>query len=600
MENLYIEIAIGHPGNRGVLIQYKDLYQYIKQEPLFRSYYLYDEDILLHFKIKKTIRNFSGKHYLPNIILDIDKKTDTDQACLQRTRNLVNRMLTMWKIKPEWIYPFFSGTGYHVVIPNLFGFEASPDLPKQLQVTMAEYFPDADDIYNKTRLIRVPFTPNEKTQLQFYKIPLSIEELLELKSENIKELAQTPDFNRVLFSPMPEKLSFLEPLKVMKAEPSDTKRADEFQPSSIIPCIQKMWHEGAQRGKRHMTLLRLISSFRRRGLPEDAIKVMLYTWGDTLERAEIDRMVSDVFEKNYQYGCFDKLMDSYCDQKCVYFQQKSRNEDALAPLLNAEDMESRFKERVRIVYDKNGFDLNNIFDLGVPYMFLPGEMIIFQGGTGLGKTALVQNIVLATEMETLWLSLEMSAELMYRRFIQIASHKTKEEVIRHYKENDDHWAQAVKHIKLTTIAPQIDKIRHMVAQTSAKILVIDTIDCINVPGYADSMVKLDKIVAELRSIATSQDIIVMAVSHITKQDSRSGFLDEYSGKHSSSIPQKADKVIGIQGNPHKSYRVVTNLKARDEDHFRMECHQHKDTFIFTQISTKNHLTFKMEDENDDL
>jgi RecA-family ATPase len=90
------------------------------------------------------------------------------------------------------------------------------------------------------------------------------------------------------------------------------------------------------------------------------------------------------------------------------------------------------------------------------------------------------------------------------------------------------------------------------------------------------------IIDELRAIATQQHIILIGVSHITKSDARSGRLDVHAGKHSSSIAQKADKVISITGLRDSVTRIISSLKARDEGRFVINCTVDPKNFIFEQ------------------
>ena len=112
---------------------------------------------------------------------------------------------------------------------------------------------------------------------------------------------------------------------------------------------------------------------------------------------------------------------------------------------------------------------------------------------------------------------------------------------------------------------------------------IDTIDCLKVNSYVkDQTLKMDMIIDELRTIATQQDIILIGVSHITKGDARGGSLDVHSGKHSSSIAQKADKVISITGLRDSVTRIISSLKARDEGKFVINCAYEPINFRFKQ------------------
>lgn len=582
----YVEIAIGHPGNRGVVIPLSDLPDYYGQ-PLFRSYYTFDKYLVEHFKIRKTIRNYGGKYYLDRIILDIDKGSNSNDYCLEKCRKFIDSMINDLQIPENYILPWFSGRGYHIQFPDIFGFLPSKDLPIQVKATMEKYFSGADDIYDGGRLIRVGLTPNEKTQNKLYKTPLTLKELNNLSVKEIQELASKPraDFPLKLSDEFKNPAQLLE-LVTPEKRPSAEKRP-QFNVGTIATCIQKMWQEGSKEGSRHIKILRMASYYMRHGLPIEGTITMLHNWAQNMEPAEITRIVSDVYEKGFRYGCKDSLMDKYCASKCIYYPSKIKNQDPLESVMTSEQMESHYIARIRSDFSKTSFDLDDVYALGHSYKMLPGELVIILGDTGLGKTAFLQNIVAELNLSTLWLSLEVNAELMYRRFIQIAKGKTREEVEHHYASNDNSWSEAIEHIQVLTVAPIINTIRRLVAEVKPQILVIDTIDCIKVSKYVrDSMFKVDTIIDELRQIATLQNIIVMGVSHIPKSDSRAGSLDVHSGKHSSSIAQKSDKVIGIEGNKNNKTRSIRSLKARDEEYFKIICDFKGDTtFRFVQRAT---------------
>jgi replicative DNA helicase len=88
-------------------------------------------------------------------------------------------------------------------------------------------------------------------------------------------------------------------------------------------------------------------------------------------------------------------------------------------------------------------------------------------------------------------------------------------------------------------------------------VVIDTIDM--VPArYAknDELQKQGYITAELKKIAMEQDVIILAVSHISKGASyriaEGQALDIHSGKGNSALEQKADKIIAFEGDRDKN------------------------------------------------
>ena len=588
MADKYVEIALGHPKNRGVVIPLPELSRHmIDGQPLFRSYYSFDEELVEHFKVRKTIKNYHGKYYLDRIIFDIDKGSENSENCLENSKQFLNSLIQRLEEAEvenveNYIQPWFSGRGYHYSIPNVFGFVPSNDLPKIVKKTLEEYFPEADHIYDGARLIRVGFTINEKSKL--YKIPLDIPEILYGTAEEIEMLASKPEER-------PAPIPLLEPESLLEiVEPKEEESEvviHEFNPSAVVTCVQKMYAEGDVKGSRHTKALRIASYMLRSGIPIDATKVMLQHWAKSLDTAETNRITDDTYRGVYRYGCFDAIMDKYCDVKCIYYPMKEKRQDMLMPVMSASEMESKYVERIRNLDRLPRINLADIYLLEQNFWMNPGEMIIVIGDTGMGKTAWVQNLVVENKVRTLWLSLEMPVDLMYRRFLQIARGETKEEIDAHYKVSDNAWSKLIEHINCVTIPPKIEQIRRLVAETQPTMLVVDTIDCVRVSKYIhDSMFKMDEIIAEIRDIATTQHVIVVGVSHTTKADSRTGALDVHSGKHSSSIAQKADQVIAVEGLRNSIARKITSKKTRDGNGLNIVCNFTPDTFRFKQETTE--------------
>ena len=115
---MYCEIATNELSNRGIIEPVEAIGNYrrlaqIGSYPLYRSLYSYDEEILEHFKIRKTVAHYRGKYYAEHILLDVDFK-----ATFEETRvavlNLVEQAEKLGipkSIQQIW----FSGTGFHIV-----------------------------------------------------------------------------------------------------------------------------------------------------------------------------------------------------------------------------------------------------------------------------------------------------------------------------------------------------------------------------------------------------------------------------------------------------------------------------------------------------
>ena len=582
----YIEIAVGSTVNRNQSIALEKLSSYVNGEELYRSYYTFNADFPKHLETFKTVKSFKGKCYLDRIILDIDKGGNTDQFVLDRMRECIRNMIDGLEIPEDWIQPWFSGTGYHIHLPNIFGFEPSKDLPQIVKETLVRYFPEADpSIYDRTRLIRVGWTKNNKTGL--YKTPFTIQEIMNLKWEDIHEKSKEPF--RKIEQKNTEYTQLFEPIIPVRRNNRDYGSTDTRQAmdiTAVAPCVAKMYTEGPQIGKRHITILRMVSYYRRHGLPEAAVRSIIEGWVPEMESKERENIIASCYAGGYRYGCHDKVMDEYCDPKCIYYPSKAQGNDPLIAVLSATDMEKRYVERIRNNLHDQGFNLNEIYpSIGSDYWFLPNELSILMGDTGLGKTGLMQNIILKAKLQTLWLSLEFDDFLMYRRFLQIEKSKTAIEVDDHYQSNTNSWSKDISFIQCLTVPPTIEAIKHLVAEIQPKVLVIDTIDGVGSSQYiSDSMVKTDHIINGLRQIVSQQNIMVIGVSHITKSGSRDGRLDVHAAKHSSSIAQKADKVMAIEGERDSQIRVFRSLKSRDAENFETTLEYNPLYFQFNEVN----------------
>ena len=170
----YIEIAQGSPRNRGSLIPKKDLLKYINpEEPLFRSIYLYDKPAYEYAQNNGGLKNYFGKRAIDNIILDIDKGSSSNEHTRQKAIAMVVR-LEEFDVSHKSIQCYFSGSGYHISIPNsCFNFASSDNVHYIVKNTIAKIFPEVDSsIFMRTGIYRVAHTINLKTNL--YKIPIEI------------------------------------------------------------------------------------------------------------------------------------------------------------------------------------------------------------------------------------------------------------------------------------------------------------------------------------------------------------------------------------------------------------------------------------------
>ena len=73
----WVEVAIGSPRYRGLLIPLEEMHLYVLDEgdskPVYRSMYLYDEEGKNYVDQNSTLKNYFGIRHIDEILIDIDK-----------------------------------------------------------------------------------------------------------------------------------------------------------------------------------------------------------------------------------------------------------------------------------------------------------------------------------------------------------------------------------------------------------------------------------------------------------------------------------------------------------------------------------------------
>lgn len=582
---MFVEIAVDLVNHRKIIIPIEQLKQRIltareRGEALYRSYYCYDDDIIEHFKVRKSVKNYKGKYYLKEIVLDIDKR-ESDQFTLERARAFSEVLIDDLKMDSYHFKIFYSGTGYHFHIADYFNFEPSNYLPLEVTATLAKVFPEADPKpLIPTGLIRMAHTINHKSQR--YKIRLSYDQFMEYSLTKILELSEEGKINRVEYEKGDYDFSdkkVLEKLKKKEAIEAD-------KPSGIVTCMQKMHAKGPVKGTRHDTMLRFISKYSKDGTPKSAVKAMLKDWAPSMEPAEINKMVEDTYEKQYEYGCNDHILKANCDVGCIYYKNKSYGSSMKSP----EEIEKNFVKFSRSDYSKRIFDLGKLFKLENPFIIYPGEFTLIIGDTGLGKTALAQNISLGLKNINIdFYCLEISERLTYRRNIQIEYGMTEREVMEYYGTNNNSLSERISHIHFASRSPDLFSLEKEISMRNRELIIIDTLDGIEAGKLGQYKNSESKIATTIKNICQNQDRSMIVVSHVPKSaiiDWKGNVkkLTKHSSKGDSTLEQKADNVIAIEGNDNSQYREITVLKARDKRKFKFSCQFEWNTFKLIKIA----------------
>tara|TARA_Y100000361_G_C11132060_1_gene329560 strand:- start:500 stop:1414 length:915 start_codon:yes stop_codon:yes gene_type:complete len=269
-------------------------------------------------------------------------------------------------------------------------------------------------------------------------------------------------------------------------------------------------------------------------------------------------------------------MEKYCKPNCIHYKRK----DYLVDVKNSTDLQSELEERLETDFTGRTIDLAEMFGVqDKDATIYPGELVTIFGSTGANKTALAQNIVLAYNAETdeimtdkqiptLFLSLELSGFVMHRRNLQIVSDCSKTEIVDNYKDMYRYHENMLQHIVMQSISPTIQQIQEKIQKLQPKCVVIDYIDLVEVPyNKRGEYEKLNYISHNLSNLAVNEDIIIIQVSQVAREYSRSQIMDLYAAKGSGAIENASRKVIGITGSSNEKSKRMEIFKNSDGDLF---------------------------------
>ncbi len=573
----WIEIAIGTPRNRGVLIQKSHLPERIRDAirtnvPLYRSVFLYDTDVYNLAEEAGSIKSYFGDRAIDNILIDVDKGDNSDDYTLQKAQAVLYQLEEMG-LSQENIQPYFSGSGYHIVFPaTVFNFDISKNLPYTVKQTMKKLFDTIDlAVYTRTSIYRVAHTINQKTKL--YKIPLRMNEIFNLKAAAIKELAKEP---RLAF-PYTELCGegeFEEHIFEGSEQVKEFKKVTE--PRNIVTCVQRMYKVGPQDGSRNNTILRIASHYKRNGINSEACKAALLHWNNNhLDENAVIEKVEYVYNSGVQYGCNDAIMHKHCNPRCIHYKRK----DLIVDIKTAPDMQKDLHERLTTDYSGRSIQLSNMLGIEEDCEILPGELVTIFGPTGSSKTTLAHNIALGYDFQedliktefqvpTLYLSLELSASYLHRRSLQIVSGSDKDYVKQNYEQVYESNHDLLQHMVVQESPPTIKLIEQKITELQPSLVIVDYIDLVETPRqYQGEYEKIKYISHSLSSLAVTRDIIIIQVSQVSREYSRNQIIDLYAGKGSGAIENASRKVIGINGQAKDDFKTVSLLKNTDGDLF---------------------------------
>ena len=295
-----------------------------------------------------------------------------------------------------------------------------------------------------------------------------------------------------------------------------------------------------------MVALRLAAYLRWR-FPEDVVRMIMENWrvkvstqDSPFKKTEMDNLVEGCYSghggNGYRYGCNDTIMDEHCDSTCKLYKAKK----------SQTTMDAAKMEEVMVKFFEDQSEPINLGKLyGRDFPVYPGEVVIIQAPPASMKTMLLQNWMVQLRKPTYFLEMEMSPRQIWSRFVQIEMGWTEEELKAHYSQFRNGMEEKFKWLIVDYSAPYANEIEKRITMMPRKpeLVVVDHMGLMRSRQHDNNM-KVEDVSQALMELAVKHNVVVIAVSEISKTAFNEG-MNIASSKGSFRIAYNANKVLSL-------------------------------------------------------
>jgi energy-coupling factor transporter ATP-binding protein EcfA2 len=595
---------VGHPRHTGTTVAESALTDKIRAHygsPIFISYWAVGENGKGHIEKTNSLSGFDGPLHLHPLILDIDG----DSLGAARARMLsVTRTLRDRGIPDEAINVWFSGgKGYHIHLPGdlvpesvsipdgVKGFVKALVGPGATASTQDAYV-DVSLLGDSTKLIRAPWSKHEETER--YKVPIRFDERSATVDDHTA-WASSPEVHRkgVHHRPCEAEIEPLtDVLPTRKASPTPTQKSpndrtettDDAPLPHYVTCMHHLAERGPVEGRRHNDMLRLAAANAFRGLSRGEIEASLKQWLHAPEKglpmdSNGEQDAKDMAlratgqhpegdgKRWDRYQCDDDVMSEFCDEQCLFYKYREE-ENPIA----TDAQRTRAVIEYLTMTDEDGVDVGRSVGSSDSCVIHPGEIATFYGNTGMGKTALMQSIVLShNHLNVLDITTEMSLGAQETRYLQIKENLVRdpndgvdevEALMREVGQESFHdlREEVSSHVSIMTSPPELSHLERHIREEQADVIVIDPVGKIRVDG-SDHKTAIRSVYKEMTDIATRLNVIFLCVRHIRKSAMGDQSPDLAAVKGYKEVTEESEFVFAFGGARGTSMRTLELKKC---------------------------------------
>ena len=208
---------------------------------------------------------------------------------------------------------------------------------------------------------------------------------------------------------------------------------------------------------------------------------------------------------------------------------------------------------------------------GQDFPVYPGEVVIIQAPPKSMKTMFLQNIVNMFKRNTYFVEMEMSPRQMWMRFVMMENNWDEKQLKDHYSQYANGISQQFDWLTVdyNSCFPHELQKRIMLLPRKPEIVVIDHMGLLR-SQKSDNNMKVEEASQALMELAVKNNIIVFAVSEITKSAFAEG-MNIASAKGSFRVAYNANKVLSITPFKEKETNLIRSLRIestanREKEH----------------------------------
>ena len=581
----YVEVVTENIKNRNDVMKLSEVAAKVaasSKRDCYRSYYRHQVEFSQYVQKNRSVSGWNGACYSDYLWLDIDRPDDLD-AALETARYMVNRLEQLYEVPRSTLRIYFSGAkGFHIGIDTrYFGLAPSEKFPAQFKALAMAI---ADDvkidlaIYDKLRIFRLSNTINTKSGL--YKVPLGYIDLDNFTIDDVRALAAQPYDAVEIDTEIDEgSLAYLVE-QIKEAAPSmpvgDVPQIRRKNLHGTKICLWQMM-QGVGEGMRDEATIRLAADYQKKGMPAQATVLFLRAWNELnspplTDEAIMVKIASAYGRKQYDFGCNDHVLQSFCHEDCYLFKGKDVAEDPIK-VYTMEELEPIYKK-----YVKNSAKTKIQFPCmprinGVMRGLRPKEVAIIMARPGVGKSlvaqTMLQDVAIKQGIPSVFFSVEMPAEQVYERGASMETGWSPADVEDMYwKDDHEKITEALLNFRNVYIVEKgslsLGDIQEVVEGIGGVgFIVIDYMSLIRAPG-SKIYERMSYVARQLKPLAKETGAAVLMISQVSRKggDGTQPITLEM-GRDSGAIEEGGDFIMGMWCNENDpDQRIVQLLKGR--------------------------------------